>query len=337
MQYQKIIIPSSLHPDTILGIFLLKKFGGGKYTGIETAELEIRQALPENETGASLKEKGVICLDLGGGEFDHHGKEKILSELVAADLGILQDSGLAKLLEYAKRDDKYGMGTISEDRIDRAFGLSGLISSLNKTLGHNEKVVTVLFPLLEAHYLEEKKRTSELPLEFESYLQQGKAEIFYVKQNKKKLKVVAIESDNASMPGWLRSSVGQKADVVCQRKSAGYTNILTKQFKRVDLRWLAAHVRREEQKLRGKVPYLLNDLLKPGSILEIPQWYYDTATNSLLNGGTNPGGIEATIIPFEKIKEILKEALAKSGHNNVNIRHAGHQNNPQSPQNFLGL
>ncbi len=313
INYKKIIIPSSLHPDTILGIFLLKRFGNSKYPGVDKAEIEIRQTLLENETSVSLKEKGVLCLDLGGGDLDHHNKEgKILSELIADDLGMLHEAALSKLLAYAKRDDQYGMGTISTDQIDRAFGLSGLISSVNKTVGNTEAILQIVFPLLEAHYLEERKRTNDLPIEFAQMLKNGKAEVFDVKQGNKKLKVVVLESDNVSMPGWLKSSIGQKADVVYQRKSLGFTNILTKQFKRVDLRWLAAYLRDEELKLRGKViTYSTNDLMKPGKIFDIPEWYYDKATNSILNGGVNPKGIEPTMISVERMKNILKEALSR--------------------------
>jgi len=56
--------------------------------------------------------------------------------------------------------------------------------------------------------------------------------------------------------------------------------------------------------------------MRPGKIQEIPGWYYDRATNSILNGGTNPNGILPTAIPFEKIKEFTKEALAQDPPNN---------------------
>src|SRR3989338_6858275 len=310
--YYKIIIPSSLHPDTILGIFLLKKFGSTKYPGIENAEIEIRQALQEGETSDSLKEKGIICLDVGGGDLDHHQKGKILSELVSLDVGVMEDPAILKLLAYAERDDKHGVGTISTDQLDRTFGLSGLISSLNKTTESPARILDIVFPLLEAHYLEERKRTSELPQEFEKYLRAGKAEIFEVKQRGKKLKIVALESDNVSMPGWLKSSIGLKADVVCQRKTSGYTNILTKQFKRVDLRWLAAYLRDEELQLKGKnIEYPPIELMKPGKLESVSEWYYDRATNSLVNGGANPKGVEPTKISITRIKEAMREALPR--------------------------
>lgn len=311
MIFQKIILPVRPHPDTILGIFLLKNFGKEKYPGIENAKVEIRQELPLNETALSLEKKGVLVLDLGGGKFDHHHQGKTLSQLVVEDLGISEDPSLQKILKYGERDDKFGLGTISVDPLDKAFGLSGLIASLNKALPENqEKIVELVSPFFVAHILEEKKKNKELPEELKTGIENGKVEIFELKQDKKKLKVVALESDNLSMAGWLRSQEGEKADVVCQKTTLGYVNILTKQMKKIDLRWLAAYLRNEEAKVRGiKLKCLTFDFMRPGKLFGIPEWYYDRATNSILNGGTNPKGVEPTAIPFQRIKEILKEAL----------------------------
>ena len=310
--YQKIIIPTRPHPDVIAGIFLLTKFGAKKYPGIKDALIDIWQELPAGDTNLSLEKKGVLLLDLGEGKFDHHKKGKNLSQLIAEDLGILAEPSIAKILAYAQRDDKHGLGTISTDPLDKAFGLSGLVASLNKTEEDPEKIVKIVLPLLEAHYLEEKRRTEELPQEFEKKLKEGKAEVFQVKQGKKDLKVIVLESDNLSMAGWLKSSGGFKADVVCQKKSSGFTNILTKPLKMVDLRWLAAYLRKAEAELRDrKLTYSTFDLMKPGKIPEIPEWYYDRATNSVLNGGASPKGILPTAIPLETIKDILKEAFAQ--------------------------
>lgn len=311
--FQKIILPTRPQPDTILGIFFLKNFGKEKYPGIEKAGIEIWQELPKNETPISLEKKGALVLDLAKGKFDHHQTGKTLSQLIAEDLEIADDPAISKLLKYSERDDKYGLGTISSDSIDRTFGLSGLINSLNKAISESpEKVIDAILPLLTAHYMEEKKRTEELPKEFDEKIREKKAEVFELKQDKKKLKVAILESDNISMPGWLRAAEGIKADVVCQKISSGYVNILTRPLKRIDLRWLAAYIRNEEAKLRNRNLQLSTfDLMKPGKVPEIPEWYYDRATNSILNGGTNPRGIEPTVIPFENIRDIIKEALSQ--------------------------
>lgn len=312
MNYQKIILPTLPQVDTIIAIFLLKKFGKEKYPGIENASIEIWTSLPPGKTIASLEEEGYFLIDIGGGKFDHHSKGKTASQIVAEDLNLEGDPALSKLLAFAERSDKYGLGTISTDPIDKAFGLTGLISDLRKILPENpRKIVDLVLPLIHAHYLEEKRRYKDLPEEFEKKLKEGRAEVFIVKQGKKKLKVVAIETDNPSIVGWLRSTIGPKADVVLQRGSSGHANIITRPLKKIDLRFLVALLRKEEitrQEREVTIPPL--ELIKPGKVPEVPEWYYDKATNSILNGGLNPKGTTPTSIPFERIKELIREGLS---------------------------
>lgn len=311
--YNKIIIPSRPHPDVIVGIFLLIKFGAEKYPGIKDAVIETWQELPTGETSLSLEQQGVLLLDVGGSKFDHHNSGKNLAQLIAEDLGIEKNPALSKILSYAERDDKHGLGTVSNDPLDKAFGLSGLVAALNKTTTDQDKVVQIVLPLLEAHFNEEKRRTQELPEEFEKKIKDGKAQVFQVKQGKKDLKVVILESDNLSMSGWLKSAGGIKADVVCQRNSAGFTNILTKPLKMIDLRWTAAYIRKAEAEMRNiKLVCSTFDLMKDGKMQEIPEWYYDRATNSVLNGGASPKGILPTAISLEIITDILKESLSQN-------------------------
>jgi len=310
--FSKIILPTRPQAETIIGIFLLKKFGKEKYPGIENAKIEIRQQIPENETAESLEKKGILCLDIGGGKFDHHHQKETLSKIIAKDLKIEENPALQKLLIYGERDDRWGKGTISNDPIDKAFGLSGLITALNKNFPEDpQRVVETILPLLEAHYKEERKKIIDLPQEFEEKLKNGKAQIFNVKQGKKKLKVIFIESANQSLAGWLKAF--QKADVVCQKTEKGYVNFTTRPLKKVDLRYLAAYLRYLEAKIRKRqINYSPKELMKPGIIPEIPEWYYDLATNSLLNGGPNPQGIEKSAIPSKNLIEIIKEALSKT-------------------------
>lgn len=317
MNFTKIILPTRAQPDTIVAIFILKKFGGAVFPGIEDASVEVWQALPSDETDESLRKDGILLIDIGRGIFDHHSRtEKITaSDLVSSYLGVRENPALQKLLEYARRDDFFGKGTISADPLDRAFGLSGLIAVLNKSFSKNPAhVVDIIMPLILAHYDEEVLRTEELPKEFEEKVQSGKAEVFAVKQRDKKLKVVIIDSDNASMPGYLRSQNGGRFDVVAQWMPTEHVNILTRPTKHIDLRSLAALIRTEELNLSGKVLDVpIGYLAKTGRLGEIPEWYYDGATNSIQNGGLNPKEIEKTKISrfsFRKLLEIgLSEAL----------------------------
>lgn len=309
------VLPTAPHPDTLVAIFIFKKFGEKLYPGIKEAGFEFWQELPKNKTTESLEKENYILIDIGGGKFDHHNKKEktTTSLLVAEHLGVIGAPALAKMLEYARRDDFFGKGTISEDPIDRAFGLSALIYHLNKSLVKSpERVVEIVMPLLIAHYNEEYRRAEELPLEFKSKTEKGESETFDVKQKGKKLKVVMIKSDNPSLTGYLRSITGGKFDVVLQQQSTGHMNILTRPAKRIDLRSFVSLVRlREAERQNSNLEMSASDLSLPGRLPGIKEWYYDRATNSLQNGGLNPKEIPPTKISWNEMKKLLELGLSE--------------------------
>jgi hypothetical protein len=312
----KILIPTRPQSDTIVSIFILKKLGETMFPGVGAAVLEVAPNFPAGETPVSLLEKGILALDLGGGDLDHHAKNPPVtcSELVAVKLGVKEDSALAKVLEFARRDDIVGKGTVSSDALDRAFGLSGLVTALNKTRPNDAAgIVRDVLPLIEAHYAEELKRTKELPLELDTLTKAGKVQIFEVKQRDKKFKTIMLESDNTSMPGYLRAALGGKYDVVVQRMSTGHTNILTRPTKWVDLRSLALVLRLEEANQMGID--LNRDgkyLSQTGRIAEVPNWYYDDATNSIQNGGANPKDTIPTRIDGFVMRKLIEAGLSEA-------------------------
>lgn len=312
-KYSKIIFPTRPQSDTCAATFLLKKFGEKQFPGISEAQTEIWQIIPEGETEGSLEKKGIVLIDLGGGRFDHHGKlqKTTATALVADFLGVQDDPALAKILEFTERDDFYGKGTISSDPLDRVFGLAGLITSLNRFYTDNPALIMeITRAIFSAHYEDEKKRTHELPAELKEKEQAGLVQNFIAKQRDKKLKVILIESDNLSMPGYLRSRNGGAFDVVVQILSSGHVNILTRPTKRVDLRQLARQIRIEEVAYGGKNLNLSEfDLKKTARIKQAPEWYFDPATNSIQNGGANPKEISATKIPKTEFPRILKIGL----------------------------
>lgn len=313
--YTKIFIPTQPHPDTIAAIFLLKKFGEKKYPGVKEAVIKIKSEIPRGENEKSLAKRGILLLDLGGGKFDHHAaKNQTLSDLVADDLKIKDDPALNKLLQYSRRDDIFGKGIVSSDPLDRAFGLSALIANLNKSLvGKPNRVVETILPILIAHYEEEERRAKLLPIEAKEKIKSGDAFALGLKTAGKNLKIILIKSDNPSMAGYLKSQIGGKFDIVVQRLSGGHTNILTRPTKRVDLRGLIAAIRLKEAELSGADHEInANELTKYGRLNEAPQWYYDPATNSLLNGGLNPQGTEPTRIKWEDFPNVLKISFSKN-------------------------
>ena len=314
VKFHTIVLPVRPQPDTLIAILLLRLFGEEKYPGMREAKIESWSVLPEGKTPEALLREGYFLLDVGGGPLDHHiSHQKVTaSQLVADDLGVSANPAIAKLLQFAERDDKFGKGTISTDPLDRAFGFSGLLAALNKSIsGDSQKVAELALPLLLAHYKEEKKRTEEIPAEYALLQQEGGVDVFETRGYGKKLKTVIITSPNPSLAGWLRSQEGIRADVVAQYLPSGHLNILTRPAKRIDLRELAALIRiRETMHARRdfEAPYAV--LVKPGRLPEVPEWYYDRATNSIQNGGINPGKTPATHIKREELREVLELGLS---------------------------
>lgn len=311
-----IYIPTRPQPDTVVAIFLLKRFGKERFIGIEEANVEVHPQLPENETFDSLLTKHIIAIDLGGGALDHHGTEECTSERMAKFLGVENDPALKRLLEYARRDDKLGKGIVSTDPIDRALGLSGLIASLNKMhTGNPTAVVEAVLPLLEAHYFSARQHHVELPQELEAKKKSGAYEERNAAQGHKKLLIAYVVSDKPSMPTFLRSPQGPRADiVVLKAENTNHFSILSRQERNIHLSKVAALIRMREAELAHVA--ISDDetyLEQTGRINEVPQWYYDPMTNSVLNGGAHNKTVAESLIDWEELKNIVHVGLQIGG------------------------
>ncbi len=311
MQISRIVLPVRPQPDTILAIYLLRHFGGKDFPGADKADISLNPNADKEKFEDHIK-KGELLIDVGEGPFNHHGtgESTTASFLVARYLRIENDPALSKLLRYAERDDKFGLGTLSKDPLNKAFGLSGLIGSLNKQFPSDpSKVVNVVIPLMEAHHMEEVRRIYELPKAYEDLKKEGKA----IEMRLGNLRAVLIESDNISLPGYLRAQAGGRYDIVVQRRSSGHVNILSRPQKneKIPLGRLAAIIRGTELLTRtGENPQIEYDVLAaPAKIKEVPNWYYDPATNSIQNGGVNIDSTEATAIPWDRFTEIMEVAF----------------------------
>ena len=315
-----IAIFPKIQPDTVCAIFLLQRFGEAQFPGVREAKVEFWTDLPAGKSAAELERDGYLLIDLGGGRFDHHatehGKNKVhcASSLVAAALGVSDKPALAKLLAYAKRDDLHGKGTISSDPLDRAFGLSGLLSAMNRVSGDKpQRMVDIVLELFDAHYREEEKRTESMPQEWRELKNSGNAHEFVALQARQALRCVLVASDNVSLPGFLRAYV--RTDIVVQRRSSGHANIITRQARRIDLRDVAARLRMEEAARKGvdlaALPW--SELQKPGRIDGAEEWFYDIMANTIQNGGIRPEGITPTRLSDAEIRKILEEELPRGG------------------------
>ena len=314
MQVRTITLPTRAQPDTLCAVYILKAFGEQRFPGVSSADIRISQILPDQTTFETELARGNLLLDQGGGVFDHHGKSGVcLTDLVIQELGLAERKDLLKMNEFSRRDDLEGKGVISQDRLDKAFGLPGLLVNLNKEHTANpEKVFGIMLPIIEAHHKEEVRREYEMPNEIQKKKENGECVFFTATQKGQQLSCALILSDNVSLPGYLKSTHGGAHDVVIQVNSLGNTVILTRPKKSINLSALALVIRLEESVLRMREfePDFAK-LLSPGTISEVPEWYYDTATNSLLNGSSGNKNIEPTKIPYARLQEIVILGLSE--------------------------
>lgn len=308
-----IITPTRPQPDTLVALYIMKTYGTERFPGVADARVDI-VSLPPTGSEIDLEQQGILLFDLGHGRFDHHGKHPVTtcSFLVAQYLGVDQDPSLKKLLDYAYRDDTQGKGTISRDPLDRAFGLSGLVAALNKKYPDDHQIViSVVLHLLGAHHEEEYRRFHEFPVLIQELTDNKLLNDLTVSAQGKNIKTIFVVSDNYGLPGYLRSQIGGSYDLVIQKTSRGHVNILTRNATRTDLSKLAQVVRAQELASQGKPNTVTSEQLSAHArITEVPEWYYDPATNSLQNGGTQPGTIAPTHIPWEAFPELVKEAFS---------------------------
>jgi hypothetical protein len=315
MTHHTIVLYPKLQVDTIAAAYLLRKFGEAKLPGASSAKLEFWSHIPKDKTVQDLEREGYILIDLGDSLFDHHkelvnGKPvKCATEVVAKYLEIKDDPALKKIIAFAHRDDLEGKGTLSVDQLDRAFGISGLITNLSKAYQHDlSGAVNLVCALFEAHYIEEEKRTKLMPQEWQRLKSTGLAKEWTASQASKSIRIVQIPCDDPSLPGFIRAYA--HIDIVIVRTSRGHVNIITRQEREIDLSGIAKLIRQAEAMKKGL--YLDKpeaDLRSQGRLEEVPEWFYDTMATSLQNGGINPQEIAPTQLSDQEIADMVTQGL----------------------------
>lgn len=314
MNIHTIVLPTRPQIDTTCAVFILRVYREDAFPGIGNAKVLVQGQIDSSKSFEEHLSDGVLILDNGFYIYDHHGKDNVcLTDLVIQNLGLSENRELTKLREFCRRDDFFGKGIISKDPLDRAFGLPGLLVNINKKYPNDpNKVFEIMHELYDAHVKEELRREYEIPEEISRRTEDGSLITFECSQKGTKLKCCIISSDNLSIPGYLRSVGGGAYDIVAQIRSTGYIAIMTKQNKAISLKGLALVVRLEELTARNlNLNLSIEKLTSTGALDDVPNWYLDPATNSLLNGSSSATNIEATKIDTSKIKEILSLGLSE--------------------------
>ncbi len=128
--------------DSMMSVFLMKKFGEDKYPGVASADMIFSDAdtLPDNKTSKELEKEGILALDIGGGKFDTHPvgniannkkRDRSATDLVAEYLGIIGYPELKLLIEYTRMQDTTGHSMFSKDYIHHLMSLHTILLGLS--------------------------------------------------------------------------------------------------------------------------------------------------------------------------------------------------------------
>lgn len=101
------------HVDELIAILLLQNYGENFFPGIKKARISFTKE--RDIKGDFLLRQQILCLGIGGGVFDEHGrggnkKSETAASLVAKYLEIDNRPAIKKLLNYALNVDKKGSG-----------------------------------------------------------------------------------------------------------------------------------------------------------------------------------------------------------------------------------
>ena len=143
--------------DSVFGTWLLFRFGGIKYQGIEDSEIILIPAgeVPE-QIAETISESGrcLIAVDTGHRDFDTHGLqtlEKSASLMIAKNLGIEDDPRLLPLIRFVEQNEQTGESLAISDYLAQSLLWPSLIKGVHQYKDWTQPhVFQDMFPLLDA-------------------------------------------------------------------------------------------------------------------------------------------------------------------------------------------
>jgi hypothetical protein len=297
MEIRKIIIPNKPHLDPIAAIYLLLEYGKEKFPGIENAEIIFWEFShdPNDEEIEKIGSEGGMFIDIGGGMFDHHGKnggKETSTSLVAEHLGISGNPELNALLSYIQEDDLEGLH-------NRYGELAYMVKCMHKQQTDLSRVMDFTMQAIRYFQATQMEWHYVVKGEFEE-----KCEVIDIKRNKNKAKIGIIESDNVQVANYGLAAANMS--MIIQKRSTGHIMILTNKHHRIDLREIVAAIRMRELELMGQAREIDPKKLQfEGKSMQIPFWFYHRSLNAFMNGSDALSKAPATKVPLAEIINLV--------------------------------
>lgn len=293
----RILLPEA-SADAVVAAFIARQYGSKLYSGIGSAAIDMATGELADLDFDALVNQGILGLK----NMPMSGSGTGLLTLRLADVLTLHRlpelQKIFKWIEFGPDDE-----SLEKHEIVQLMELSELLEELQAGNQPLNAVIEQAFPLLQAHVDQQRRMFYDLPDEWAKIQQQGKGETAQMKNGEEPISVVSVVSDSLDMAEFLFQYKKTKADVVVQQFSDGGINVYTNPASQIDAlnvaRVLRAEeARRQERDLSENLGFFFN---VEGVADLVPEWFYDQASQALLNHSTDTLTLPPTILPLNEV------------------------------------
>ncbi|MFH0830964.1 MAG: hypothetical protein V1895_02810 [Parcubacteria group bacterium] len=294
------------HLDEYAALWFLRKFGDRVFPGVSRAVIQYwnaGRATPDGRSAAAWEADGYLLLAVGGSRFDEHPDEngvrpsnECCTTLVCRALGLDKSPVFERFINYVRANDVDG----SSNYMD----VARTIKALHKT--HSpEEVMRIAFVIFDAFLGQEASFHGKTAMEY-----RNNAQVFKVMVGERELTIVTGRTDDPLFSKYARSSHGDQAAVVVQKKGNGQIMVLSDKRYELDLREVAKVVRLSEQQARHRVlTRHWATLEQEGSVPGAEMWHFDARLQCLLNGSESAPDAEPTKLSLFEIRRAVEIGL----------------------------
>jgi len=309
----RLYLHTKLTIDSLMACALLRLY----YPGADRAPLHLADSLDEEFTPEYMEREGILAVSfMGKGQFPYQVVDKRLVLLTDRVLDVLKlPSFLDATLRRVVFNEMFGQKNITaalRTTDAQSTALSQMLTILRSQGGlPAEKLAALLLPLMEAFIRAESQKGDRLASDYRAAYQQGRVDGLTVYQGKRLLRCVIIKSSLEGMASWLFNAPEVLADVVVQVLPRGYVLIVAKPNRDIKLLDVVSVLRVEEARVK-RYPFDKLDrtrLTTTGRLEGVEEWYFNSMTNSINNGGFTDKRTLPTSLSLVQIKHALNVGL----------------------------
>lgn len=286
------------------------------YPGGQQMEVHLVEQLPEGTTTESLEAEQTIAISYPVGQFPFQSVDRRIVLLTERVLNSLELSPyLNETVKKIVYHEMFGRKPLEQtlratDAQSTALGSMLQMMRMQAKLP-SDKIAGMFLPLVESYVKAEAMKEEKLGAEYRNAYSQGRVDGLAVHQGKILLRCIIIKSGYDGIATWIFADPEIGADVVVQILPRGYVLIMARPGRDVKLLDVVSVLRIEEARSK-RYPFDRLDrkrLAGTGRLEGVEEWYYNSLTNSINNGGFADRRTHPTGLSLLQIKHALTIGL----------------------------